>query len=79
MLLSDMMRQPLTNKVDGADWNYGTGVQVNFADVQTLLTLPQLVLHLRVVLVLLATAYIKDLNVDDNTTLGTAAGDSPNS
>ena len=63
-------------QVEGADWNYGTGVQVNFADTTDASNVDTASVTFDGGIGVAATAYIKDLNVDDNTTLGTAAGDS---
>ena len=63
-------------QVEGADWNYGTGVQVNFADTTDASNVATAGVTFAGGIGVAATAYIKDLNVDDNTTLGTAAGDS---
>ena len=63
-------------QVEGADWNYGTGVQVNIADTTDASNVATAAFTVAGGIGVSATAYIKDLNVDDNTTLGTAAGDS---
>ena len=63
-------------QVEGADWNYGTGVQVNFADDTDASNVDTASVTFDGGVGIAKTAYIKDLNVDDNTTLGTAAGDS---
>jgi len=63
-------------QVEGADWNYGTGVQVNFADTTDASNVATAGVTFAGGIGVAATAYIKDLNVDDNTTIGTAAGDS---
>ena len=63
-------------QVEGADWNYGTGVQVNIADTTDASNVAQAAFTVAGGIGVAATAYIKDLNVDDNTTIGTAAGDS---
>ena len=63
-------------QVEGADWNYGTGVQVNFADTTDASNVATASVTFAGGIGVAATAYIKDLNVDDNTTIGTASGDS---
>ena len=63
-------------QVEGADWNYGTGVQVNFADTTDASNVATASVTFAGGIGVAATAYIKDLNVDDNTTIGTAYGDS---
>ena len=63
-------------QVEGADWNYGTGVQVNFADTTDASNVATAAFTVAGGIGVAATAYIKDLNVDDNTTLGTTSGDS---
>ena len=63
-------------QVEGADWNYGTGVQVNFADTTDASNVATAGVTFAGGIGVAATAYIKDLNVDDNTTLGTNSGDS---
>ena len=63
-------------QVEGADWNYGTGVQVNIADTTDASNVATAAFTVAGGIGVAATAYIKDLNVDDNVTLGTAAGDS---
>ena len=63
-------------QVDGADWNYGTGVQVNFQDTTDASNVSTASVTFEGGIGVAATAYIKDLNVDDNATIGTAAGDS---
>ena len=63
-------------QVEGADWNYGTGVQVNIADTTDASNVATAAFTVAGGIGVAATAYIKDLNVDDNTTIGTAAGDS---
>ena len=63
-------------QVEGADWNYGTGVQVNIADTTDASNVATAAFTVAGGLGVAATAYIKDLNVDDNTTIGTASGDS---
>ena len=65
-------------QVEGADWNYGTGVQVNIADTTDASNVATAAFTVAGGIGVAATAYIKDLNVDDNTTIGTAAGDSLN-
>jgi hypothetical protein len=63
-------------QVEGADWNYGTGVLVNFADTTDASNVATAGVTFAGGIGVAATAYIKDLNVDDNTTLGTNSGDS---
>ena len=63
-------------QVEGADWNYGTGVQVNFADTTDASNVATAGVTFAGGIGVAATAYIKDLNIDDNTTLGTNSGDS---
>ena len=60
-------------QVEGADWNYGTGVQVNIADTTDASNVATAAFTVAGGIGVSATAYIKDLNVDDNTTIGTAA------
>ena len=62
-------------QVDGADWNYGTGVQVNFADTTDASNVATASVTYAGGIGVAATAWIKDLKVDDNTTLGTANTD----
>ena len=63
-------------QVEGADWNYGTGVQVNFADTTDASNVATAGVTFAGGIGVAATAHIKDLNVDDNVTLGTNNGDS---
>ena len=63
-------------QVEGADWNYGTGVQVNIADTTDASNVATAAFTVAGGIGVAATAYIKDLNVDDNTTLVTNSGDS---
>ena len=63
-------------QVEGADWNYGTGVQVNIADTTDASNVATAAFTVAGGIGVAATAHIKDLNVDDNTTIGTASGDS---
>ena len=63
-------------QVEGADWNYGTGVQVNFADTTDASNVATAGVTFAGGIGVAATAWIKDLQVDDNVTLGTASGDS---
>ena len=63
-------------QVEGADWNYGTGVLVNFADTTDASNVATAGVTFAGGIGVAATAWIKDLQVDDNVTLGTAAGDS---
>ena len=63
-------------QVEGADWNYGTGVLVNFADTTDASNVATAGVTFAGGIGVAATAWIKDLQVDDNATIGTAAGDS---
>mgnify|MGYP003299675458 CR=1 FL=1 len=63
-------------QVEGADWNYGTGVLVNFADTTDASNVATAGVTFAGGIGVAATAWIKDLQVDDNVTLGTASGDS---
>ena len=63
-------------QVEGADWNYGTGVLVNFADTTDASNVATAGVTFAGGIGVAATAYIKDLNVDDNATIGTNNGDS---
>tara|TARA_B100000579_G_scaffold406310_1_gene392650 strand:+ start:195 stop:1874 length:1680 start_codon:yes stop_codon:yes gene_type:complete len=63
-------------QVEGADWNYGTGVQVNIADTTDASNVATAAFTVAGGIGVAATAHIKDLNVDDNVTLGTNNGDS---
>ena len=63
-------------QVEGADWNYGTGVQVNFADTTDASNVATAGVTFAGGIGVAATAHVKDLNVDDNVTLGTNNGDS---
>ncbi len=65
-------------QVEGADWNYGTGVLVNFADTTDASNVATAGVTFAGGIGVAATAWIKDLNVDDNVTLGTNSGDSLN-
>ena len=62
-------------QVEGADWNYATGVQVNYADTTDASNVATAGVTFAGGIGVAATAWVKDLKVDDNTTLGTAAGD----
>jgi len=63
-------------QVEGADWNYGTGVQINIADTTDASNVNTAAFTVAGGIGVAATAHIKDLNVDDNTTIGTASTDS---
>ena len=63
-------------QVEGADWNYGTGVLVNFADTTDASNVATAGVTFAGGIGVAATAWVKDLQVDDNVTLGTASGDS---
>ena len=63
-------------QVEGADWNYGTGVLVNFADTTDASNVATAGVTFAGGIGVAATAHVKDLNVDDNVTLGTNNGDS---
>ncbi len=65
-------------QVEGADWNYGTGVLVNFADTTDASNVATAGVTFAGGIGVAATAWIKDLYVDDNVTLGTNSGDSLN-
>ena len=62
-------------QVEGADWNYSTGVLVNFADTTDASNVATAGVTFAGGIGVAATAWIKDLKVDDNTTLGTADTD----
>ena len=62
-------------QVEGADWNYATGVQVNYADTTDASNVATASVTFAGGIGVGATAWIKDLKVDDNTTLGTADTD----
>ena len=62
-------------QVEGADWNYGTGVLVNFADTTDASNVATAGVTFAGGIGVGATAWIKDLKVDDNTVLGTADTD----
>ena len=62
-------------QVEGADWNYGTGVLVNFADTTDASNVATAGVTFAGGIGVAATAWIKDLKVDDNTVLGTADTD----
>ena len=66
--------------IDGADIKIGTAStsKVNFANTTDASNVATAAVTVAGGLGVSATAYIKDLNVDDNTTIGTAAGDSLN-
>ena len=63
-------------QVDGADWNYGTGVLVNFADTTDASNVTTAGVTFAGGIGVAATAWIKDLRVDDNATIGTNNADS---
>ena len=65
-------------KIDGADIEVGTTStsKVNFANTTDASNVATAAVTVAGGLGVAATAYIKDLNVDDNTTIGTASGDS---
>ena len=63
-------------QVEGADWNYGTGVLVNFADTTDASNVATAGVTFAGGIGVAATAWIKDLRVDDNATIGTNNGDS---
>ena len=67
-------------KIDGADIEVGTTStsKVNFANTTDASNVATAGVTFAGGIGVAATAYIKDLNVDDNTTIGTAAGDSLN-
>ena len=67
-------------KIDGADIEVGTTStsKVNFANTTDASNVATAAFTVAGGIGVAATAYIKDLNVDDNTTIGTAAGDSLN-
>ena len=67
-------------KIDGADIEIGTTStsQVNIADTTDASNVATAAFTVAGGIGVAATAYIKDLNVDDNTTIGTASGDSLN-
>ena len=62
-------------QVEGADWNYATGVQVNYADTTDASNVSTASVSFAGGIGVAATAWIKDLKVDDNTVLGTADTD----
>ena len=64
--------------IDGADIKVGTTstAKVNFANTYDANNVADAAVTIAGGLGVAATAHIKDLNVDDNTTIGTAAGDS---
>ena len=64
--------------IDGADIKVGTTstAKVNFANTYDANNVADAAVTISGGLGVAATAHIKDLNVDDNTTIGTAAGDS---
>ena len=66
--------------IDGADIKIGTTStsKVNFANTTDASNVSTAAVTIDGGLGVAATAYIKDLNVDDNTTIGTASGDSLN-
>ena len=62
-------------QVEGADWNYSTGVLVNYADTTDASNVATAGVTFAGGIGVGATAWIKDLKVDDNTVLGTADTD----
>ena len=62
-------------QVEGADWNYATGVTANYADTTDASNVATAAFTVAGGIGVGATTWTKDLKVDDNTTLGTAAGD----
>ena len=62
-------------QVEGADWNYATGVQVNYADTTDASNVATASVSFAGGIGVAATAWIKDLKVDDNTVIGTADTD----
>ena len=62
-------------QVDGADWTYGTGVQVNYADTTDASNRATASVTYDGGIGVNATTWTKDLRVDDSVTLGTDASD----
>ena len=63
-------------QVEGADWNYATGVTVNYQDTTDASNVSTASVTFGGGIGVAATAWVKDLKVDDNTTIGTADTDS---
>ena len=63
-------------QVEGADWNYATGVTASYADTTDASNVAAASVTFAGGIGISATTWTKDLKVDDNTTIGTAAGDS---
>ena len=62
-------------QVDGADWTYGTGVQVNYADTTDASNRATASVTYDGGIGVNATTWTKDLRVDDSVILGTDASD----
>ena len=62
-------------QVEGADWNFATGVLLNIADTTDASNVSTASTTFAGGIGVAATTWTKDLKVDDNTTIGTAAGD----
>ena len=62
-------------QVDGADWTYGTGVQVNYADTTDASNRTTASVTYAGGIGVAATTWTKDLRVDDSVILGTDASD----
>ena len=62
-------------QIEGADWNYSTGVQVNYADTTDASNVATAGVTFAGGIGVAATAWVKDLKVDDNTIIGTANTD----
>ena len=62
-------------QVEGADWNYAAGVTANYADTTDASNVSTASVTYAGGIGVAATTWTKDLKVDDNTTIGTAAGD----
>ena len=62
-------------QIEGADWNFATGVTLNVADTTDASNVSTASVTYAGGIGVAATTWTKDLKVDDNTTLGTAAGD----
>jgi len=63
-------------QVEGADWNYAAGVTANYADTTDASNVATASVTFAGGIGVAATAWVKDLKVDDGATIGTAAGDS---
>ena len=63
-------------QVEGADWNYATGVTASYADTTDASNVAAASVTFAGGIGISATTWTKDLKVDDNTTIGTASGDS---